>query len=69
MIRFEGAGVTHPGATRAALSGVDLAFAPGEFVAVAGPSGSGKTTLARLANALLLQTEGRVTVEDRKSVV
>jgi len=63
MIRFEGAGVTHPGAARAALTGVDLTLASGEFVAVAGPSGSGKTTLARLTNALLLPTEGRVTVD------
>jgi len=45
-----------------ALEGVSLRISRGEFVAVIGPNGSGKSTLARHLNALLLPTEGRVTV-------
>jgi NitT/TauT family transport system ATP-binding protein len=44
----------------AALAGVSLSIAPGEFVAVVGPSGCGKTTMLRLASGLMEATEGSV---------
>lgn len=47
-----------------ALNGIDLDIAEGEFVAVIGANGCGKSTLARHINALLLPTEGTVTVDD-----
>jgi osmoprotectant transport system ATP-binding protein len=47
------------------LDGVALTLARGENLALLGRSGSGKTTLLRLANALLLPTEGEVRVEGR----
>ncbi len=46
-----------------ALDDVNLTFEPGESVAIIGSNGSGKTTLARLLNALLLPTFGKVLVE------
>ncbi|NLG86351.1 MAG: energy-coupling factor transporter ATPase [Firmicutes bacterium] len=46
-----------------ALKDVNLAIAPGEFVAVIGHNGSGKSTLAKHLNALLLPTEGQVLVK------
>lgn len=61
-------GLTHiynqgkPGEYRA-LSGIDLTVKKGEFLAVVGPNGSGKSTLTRHFNALLLPTEGVVTVD------
>jgi len=44
------------------LKDISLTFEHGELVAVLGHNGSGKSTLAKLLNAVLLPTEGTVTV-------
>lgn len=51
-----------------ALDGVSLKIEQGEFIAVIGANGSGKSTLARHLNALLLPTDGRVTVDGMDTV-
>ena len=45
------------------LKGIDLEIKQGEFVAVLGHNGCGKSTLAKHLNAILLPTEGTVTVD------
>jgi putative ABC transport system ATP-binding protein len=53
------------GSSVAALDGVDLCLARGEFLAVTGPSGSGKSTLLLIAGGLLTPSNGRVLFEGR----
>ena len=49
--------------TIAAVDGVSLSIAPGEFVAVVGPSGSGKTTLLNLIGCIDKPDSGGVRVD------
>ncbi|MHB1309596.1 MAG: ABC transporter ATP-binding protein [Limisphaerales bacterium] len=56
----------YPGAvTTRVLTEVDLAVAPGEFVAVVGASGSGKTTLLNLVGLLDTPTSGQLWLAGR----
>jgi len=50
-----------------ALSNVDLAVRPGEFVSLLGPSGCGKSTLLRLIGDLLRPTSGRLLVKGKSA--
>jgi NitT/TauT family transport system ATP-binding protein len=54
---------TREGDDVAALDPIDLAIAPGEFVAVVGPSGCGKSTLLSLIAALIAPSAGRILVD------
>lgn len=48
------------------LAGLNLAVAPGEFLALMGPSGSGKSTLLNLIGGLDRPTQGAVEVEGER---
>lgn len=48
-----------------ALSGVDLAVAPAEFVAVIGPNGAGKSTFLNVLTGLVYPTAGKVLLDGR----
>ncbi|MFT3765846.1 MAG: ABC transporter ATP-binding protein [Minicystis sp.] len=67
-LRARGAAVRARGVYRVfaggvtAISGVDLAVEPGEFVALLGPSGCGKSTLLRLIAGLDRPDAGEVSV-------
>ena len=62
IIKFENVHYTYPGDQMESLCGVDLEIEEGSFVAVLGHNGSGKSTLAKHMNAILVPTEGKVTV-------
>ncbi|MCD8199612.1 MAG: energy-coupling factor transporter ATPase [Coriobacteriaceae bacterium] len=61
LITFEQVAFTYPDGQQA-LRDLNLSIDAGEFVAVLGANASGKSTLAKHINALLLPTDGRVTV-------
>jgi energy-coupling factor transport system ATP-binding protein len=62
LITLEHVSYTYPDRDEPALRSLDLEIYEGQSVALVGANGSGKTTLARLLNALLLPTAGRVLV-------
>src|SRR5690242_4486624 len=51
--------VSHSYGKVAALSGVTLAFKPGQVTALLGPNGAGKTTAVSLLTGLLMPTAGQ----------
>jgi len=62
-IRFEGVSFTYPGASRPALSEIDLHIRPGESLALVGENGSGKTTLIKLLTRLYRPDKGRILLD------
>jgi multiple sugar transport system ATP-binding protein len=62
-VRLEGVSKLH--GSVAALHGIDLDVAPGEFFALLGPSGSGKTTTLRIVAGLETASGGRVLLDGR----
>ena len=49
----------------AVLHGIDLAVAPGEFIAILGPSGCGKTTLLRTIAGFQKASDGAIRLSGR----
>jgi len=66
VIRLENVSKVYPSARGpvAALDGVTLEVASGEFVAVCGPSGCGKSTLLLVTAGLTSATSGKVVADD-----
>ncbi|MGF6318615.1 ABC-type multidrug transport system fused ATPase/permease subunit [Pseudomonas frederiksbergensis] len=62
-LRFENVGFRYPGASRAALQGIDLHLMPGHSVALVGENGSGKTTLIKLLTRLYRPDQGRILLD------
>jgi len=63
VISLENVSFRYPDAEESVLKGVSLSVEAGSFIAVLGHNGSGKSTMAKLCNAILLPTEGRVLVK------
>lgn len=64
-VRFDNVSFVYPGATKPALSGVNLHLKPGQKLALVGENGSGKTTLIKLLTRLYSPTEGRILLDGR----
>ena len=64
-IRFEKAQHWYPNAPAAAVAGMDLEIADGEFMVLVGPSGCGKSTTLRMLAGLEELTAGSIYLGDR----
>jgi len=64
-IHIENLGKTYAGGAAAAVTGIDIDIADGEFVVLVGPSGCGKSTLLRMIAGLEEITEGTVSIGGR----
>ncbi|PJI93274.1 thiol reductant ABC exporter subunit CydD [Luteimicrobium subarcticum] len=62
VLVLEDVDVEAPGRDLVAPSGLDLAVAPGEAVALVGPNGAGKSTAVQVLLGLVAPTRGRVVV-------
>ncbi|MGD8978215.1 MAG: ABC transporter ATP-binding protein [Gammaproteobacteria bacterium] len=62
-VRFEAVSFTYPGASRPALTDIDLHIRPGESLALVGENGSGKTTLIKLLTRLYSPDHGRILLD------
>lgn len=49
-----------------ALSDLNLSLERGQIIGLLGPNGSGKTTLIKLANGLLVPTDGQILIDGHK---
>jgi osmoprotectant transport system ATP-binding protein len=62
-IAFHDVTVRYANGRDAAIDGIELAVAPGEFIALVGPSGCGKSTLLRTVNRLVPLERGSVCLD------
>ncbi len=62
-IRLQHVTYSYPGSAKPALAGLDLAWRPGETLAVVGPSGAGKSTLLRLLLGFAVPDGGEILVD------
>ena len=63
MLEIDGLSVSYGGL--AALRGVSLTVAEGQFVAIVGPNGAGKTTLFKAISGTVTPAAGRIAFEGR----
>jgi ABC-type multidrug transport system fused ATPase/permease subunit len=62
-VEFEHVSYRYPGASRDALTDINLTLEPGQTLALVGRNGAGKTTLVKLLVGLYRPTEGRILID------
>ena len=65
-VTFEKAQRWYPGASEAAVPGIDLEIRDGEFMVLVGPSGCGKSTTLRMLAGLEEVNSGKIFIGDRE---